>query len=64
MQGQSAHIKAKERDKKERQGRRAKEQKGIKTQRAKPPTPTRGIAALQMKKETGHEPPTQLPWTL
>ena len=39
-------VNAKERDKYERQGRRAKERKGIKAQRAKPPTLTRAIGAL------------------
>ena len=40
------HIYAKERDKKDRQERRAKKQKGIEAQRAKPPTSTRVADAL------------------
>ena len=53
------HIYAKERDKKERQERRAKKQKGIEAQRAKPPTSTRVADALigdeehNKKKENG-----------
>ena len=64
----SARVNAKERDKKERRGRRAKERKGIEAQRAKPPTPTRAIDALRgdieqnekekKKRETGRGTPT------
>ena len=67
-----ACIKAKERDKKERQGRRAKKRKGIEAQRKKSATPTWTIDASigdeeqneKQKKETGSRPPTQLPWAI
>ena len=39
----SARINTKEREKKERQVRRAKERKGIEAQRAKPSTPSQAI---------------------
>ena len=42
----SAHINAKEREKKEREGRRAKKTKGSEGQRVKPPNPTRAIYEL------------------
>ena len=70
------HINAKERDKKERQGRRAKKRKGIVAQKVKPSTPIREIDALigheeqnekqkkEKKKETGSGSPNQLPWTI
>ena len=68
----SARVNAKERDKKKRQWRRAKERKGIEVQRAKPPTPTGAIDALiwneeqnekqkKEKKETGPGYITQQP---
>ena len=45
-----ALVNAKERDKKERRGRRAKKRKWIEAQRANPPTPTAAIEVF-----IGHE---------
>ena len=71
----SERVNAKERNKKERRGRRAKERKGIGAQRAKPPTPTRVNDALigdkeqkekqkNKKKETGRGPQPSYPGPL
>ena len=68
----SARINAKEREKTERQVRRAKKTKRIKERRTKPPTTTRTIDVLigdeeqngKQKKETGSGTPGQLNWTI
>ena len=51
----SARVNAKERDKKERRGRRVKERKGNEAQREKPSTPTRAIDALSGDEEQNEQ---------
>ena len=69
----SAHINAKERDKKERKVRGAKKRKGIEAQRVKHPNPSRVTdAPIGDEKQNGNKrtkrkrsgSPTQLPWTI